>query len=858
MSSTRSSLTTATAALLVALLATIALLAVASPAAAQPAADPQVQRVQGDERITTAVAVAREAFPQGAGAVVLGRVDAYPDALTGAPLARLYGGPLLLTHRDTLAPQVAEEITRLAAARVVLLGGEGALAPAVADAVAALGGPEVQRIAGSDRFETAAVIAGHIVANAGHADHVYLAVGGDAEPTRGWPDAVAVSALAATTARPVLLTRSDYLPETTVAALAANGTRRVSIVGGQAVVSQAIEDGLRAAGYEVDRLAGATRFDTSLAVTEAALAEGVSPSRVWMATGGDFGDPLVAGPAAAATDGVLLLVDGHQWDQAPARQWVVDYRETVLELWIVGNEAVIPAGVDADVLSILGGGAGQSAAPGPRPVAPGSPLDVPAPAFDGTEVLLQVGDDFQAAVEANPPGTAFRVAAGVHRAQSVAPKEGNRFTGEPGAVMTGAVLLDPDAFAQQPDGRWQLAGRTEEPFFHGTMEPGHEQEAAGHDLFVDGRRLRHVNSRDDVSAAGTWYFDYPVGQVVMAEDPHGFASVELSVAEHAFRSRYEMVGDVTIEHLTVMRYANYAQIGAINAHDSANWEVAYVTVTENHGAGVRTGPGLHLHHSRIVANGQIGVTGEDGRGDAHIPWLIEYNEIAGNRTLGYEIGWEGGGTKFLYTTNSVFQFNWVHDNSGPGVWWDTDNSDGITRSNLVEDNGTTGIMYEISYGGLVYDNVVRRNGLDDDGDWGAGVFVSNTSDVEIFSNLIEDNRTSVLAAHYDRGDGGFGTYRSTGLSVHHNDMDADVLAPGLRVYTDEAWVLDDQGVFEDNTHRMADDGPGFFWGDLYSWEDWQARGHDVNGRLLDQSEPASLPASAQPFVPAPYGATSAG
>ena len=62
-------------------------------------------RLGGSDRYATAAAVSRSAFPTGgAGAVVLARGDAYPDALVGVPLAAARHAPLLLTHGSHAAP----------------------------------------------------------------------------------------------------------------------------------------------------------------------------------------------------------------------------------------------------------------------------------------------------------------------------------------------------------------------------------------------------------------------------------------------------------------------------------------------------------------------------------------------------------------------------------------------------------------------------------------------------------------------------------------------------------------------------------------------------------------------------------
>ena len=55
----------------------------------------------------------------------------------------------------------------------------------------------------------------------------------------------------------------------------------------------------------------------------------------------------------------------------------------------------------------------------------------------GPVVVLQPGQSIQAAVDANPAGTTFTLRAGVYHGQSIVPKDGDRFHGDSGAVLTG-------------------------------------------------------------------------------------------------------------------------------------------------------------------------------------------------------------------------------------------------------------------------------------------------------------------------------------------------------------------------------------------------------------------------------------
>jgi hypothetical protein len=59
----------------------------------------------------------------------------------------------------------------------------------------------------------------------------------------------------------------------------------------------------------------------------------------------------------------------------------------------------------------------------------------------GAPMVIKPGASIQSAVNRNPEGTTFTLKAGIYRQQTVAPKNGNTFIGEPGAIMSGARRL---------------------------------------------------------------------------------------------------------------------------------------------------------------------------------------------------------------------------------------------------------------------------------------------------------------------------------------------------------------------------------------------------------------------------------
>lgn len=304
-------------------------------------------RAAGNSRVETAVDISMTTFPSGADVVILAKAGDYPDALSGAPLAVAEGGPLLLTDTNVLSEAAEVEIDRLGATRAILLGGTVALAEEVEDELKDKG-LTVLRIAGENRFETAKKVADRLEATT-----AVVVEGVNASRSRGWPDAVAASSWAAATGRAILLVRADAVPDETADAL--GDMTDVVVVGGEVAVSAATFEAVDDLAGDVERISGATRYATSVAVVERALADGSSLDVVWLATGTGFADALTAGPAAAFTSGVLLLLNGGDPDSSPeAYAFLTEHADDVGAVFLVGGNAAITPDVADAVNDALG------------------------------------------------------------------------------------------------------------------------------------------------------------------------------------------------------------------------------------------------------------------------------------------------------------------------------------------------------------------------------------------------------------------------------------------------------------------------------------------------------------------------
>jgi putative cell wall-binding protein/outer membrane protein assembly factor BamB len=201
-----------------------------------------VVRWQGVDRYATAAAVSQNTYATGATTVYLATGATFPDALAGAALAAVAGGPLLLTDPATLPAPTKAEIARLHPSAIVVLGGTSAVSAAVATAaVNAAGGATLSRIQGADRYQTADAVASVLVkVNGGTtaSNGVILATGLD------FPDALAGAAWAGHTDRPLLLVPQTYVTPETWQTIQDLGAPSAVVLGGTNAISAGVATGL--------------------------------------------------------------------------------------------------------------------------------------------------------------------------------------------------------------------------------------------------------------------------------------------------------------------------------------------------------------------------------------------------------------------------------------------------------------------------------------------------------------------------------------------------------------------------------------------------------------------------------------
>jgi putative cell wall-binding protein len=322
---------------LAALLAIGSLGIAAPPTEATPTA---VERRAGSDRYATAAAISAAAFGPGAEIAFVATGTNFPDSLAGGSPAGRNRAPILLTTRSELPAVTRTELTRLAPKSIVILGGSAAVGAGVETALRLLTTGEVTRIAGADRFATAAMVSARYFAPG--ASIAYIATG------RTFPDALSAGAAAARLGGPVLLVDRDAIPGTVRSELVRLQPKRIVVVGGTAVVGDGVMAALDAyTAGSVTRQAGIDRYATAAAVSRAAFpADG--GGTVHVASGLGFADAVAGVPAAAVHGGPLLLTTRTWLPGATAAELRrLDPQRVVL----LGGDAVIAGSIAAEVRS---------------------------------------------------------------------------------------------------------------------------------------------------------------------------------------------------------------------------------------------------------------------------------------------------------------------------------------------------------------------------------------------------------------------------------------------------------------------------------------------------------------------------
>lgn len=345
--------------------------------------DSRLQRVAGVNRYETCAKISRTTFPALVDTVVIASGAAFADALSAAPLAGIYGAPLLLTDPNAVPPSIATELRRLDPVEIIIVGGTGAVSTAAEYQLGTLGLhnlSSIRRVSGGNRYETSEKIA-YEIADVMGPDAIPLAIfcRGD-----NFADALSVSPHAYYWGCPIILTPADHLDAAARRAwlhLAGGGylwdwnwpddpypSMLYATVGGNTALSADTHNQIADSGFgsayttlRAVRLAGGTggfpgksdRYGTGRAVNTFFSSLSGEYDVVGVANGASFPDALAGGGGIGYCGGALILTPPTILAPDSSAQ-LVQYGPYIMGARVFGGAGSVSAGVFTASSSAMG------------------------------------------------------------------------------------------------------------------------------------------------------------------------------------------------------------------------------------------------------------------------------------------------------------------------------------------------------------------------------------------------------------------------------------------------------------------------------------------------------------------------
>lgn len=314
-----------------------------------------VDRIDGQNRYATAVEIAKKTFPEIPDTFILASGEDFPDALVANGLTNVFDAPILLTRQGSLPDETAAYLAAAKAEHknlhIHIVGGPLAIGGAVEGTLERDYSATTSRMAGQNRYETAAAVARYMMTKGAVLDwwttEALIANG------QVFPDAIIASLPAAQYGKPILLTTQANLHPVTNDVLRNDllyGTipayKHATVIGGAEVISDNTYAQIDMVTKE--RLWGHNRYLTSL---EALRQMYPDATKLYVVSGAQYTDALVASKLAADNNAAILLVNPVLGLSAEAEAYL---RESeITDITVVGGELAMPNAVLEQLAQIV-------------------------------------------------------------------------------------------------------------------------------------------------------------------------------------------------------------------------------------------------------------------------------------------------------------------------------------------------------------------------------------------------------------------------------------------------------------------------------------------------------------------------
>lgn len=226
----------------------------------------QTTRISGKDRITTSVEISKSAYATSEN-VVLASGFNFADALSAGQLASALNAPLLLSSQNKLDSQTKNEIERLKAKKVYVVGGDNAISKTGIDTTLKSEKIDVTRLEGQDRYSTSQKVmekTKEII----NPEYLLIASG------KNFPDALAATSFFVNHKSVMVLSDGETYPQSNLQEIAIGGVNQLPLKG-----------------FKGRRISGKDRYETALEIAKLSFDKN---NNAILASGQVFADSLSA------------------------------------------------------------------------------------------------------------------------------------------------------------------------------------------------------------------------------------------------------------------------------------------------------------------------------------------------------------------------------------------------------------------------------------------------------------------------------------------------------------------------------------------------------------------------------------
>ena len=277
----------------------------------------QTTRISGKDRIATSVEISKSAYTTSEN-VVLASGFNFADALSAGQLASALDAPLLLSSQDKLDSQTKNEIERLKAKKVFVVGGDNAISKTGIDTTLKSEKIDVTRLEGQDRYSTSQKVmekTKEII----NPEYLLIASG------KNFPDALAATGFFVNHKSVMVLSDGVTYPKSNLQEIAIGGKNQLPLKG-----------------FKGRRVSGKDRYETALEIAKLSFDKN---NKAILASGQVFADSLSAVSLTKKHNAPIILTQSDSLTES-AKKYL-----NGKNVFIVGGEKTVAKNILTNITS---------------------------------------------------------------------------------------------------------------------------------------------------------------------------------------------------------------------------------------------------------------------------------------------------------------------------------------------------------------------------------------------------------------------------------------------------------------------------------------------------------------------------